>query len=159
LFYSQITFSFSHGVYCIDSIEEHASLLYQIAKKACNLERSKVPDRSLEGYFKPYIIESMEFEFVNLGPSAKKIEIEKHEQQKKKNVNLRRFENLKIAPVRNVFQDILNKLLSKVRAIKGYNDFYYLMLMGIGSSILDGCFTRSKEDLQKIGLTFLCLIV
>lgn len=157
MFYSKVSFSFSYGVYCIDNMVEHARLLSNISRGLCKLDRSAVPERFAE-HFKPYIIDSMEFEFVNLTPSATKLEIRKEEERKAKNIKLRLIENVMLAPVKNVFIEKIEKLMLKVKALKLSVDFMYFLFFSGGFKTLHENSSGSKEVLTRILLTMTCLL-
>jgi len=142
-------YSLAHALYCIDSIEEHARLLDCIARGVCALGRSLVPDRCDE-YFKPYIIESMEFEFLDLKPSRKVPEW----REKRQVTNHDRIQNLKLAPMSIIFKEVLNRLESSVRAIKMIIDFVYFIQFRGGAQLVP-LIMESEYSKQMLGLTML----
>jgi hypothetical protein len=155
MFYSKVSFSFTHGVYCIDDMVEHSRLLHYISKGLCKLDKSAVPER-FEEHFKPYIIESMEFEFVKLGASSNKLEIKEQENLKRRNNQLRIIDNLELAPVRNVFTEKIEKLMVKVRSLKMSVDFTYFLFFLDGYKILHEGSASAQDVLARILLTLIC---
>lgn len=156
MFYTTIRCSFNHGLYIIDNIEDHYELLYRISTGVCKLNKEAVPER-FEDYFKPYMIESSEFEFCYLEPSSKKME--KIEARKRANNKvLRLLDNVKLAPVRNVVQDVLFRMRAMVFAAKGYVDFFYLLYKEHTRRLfLDLVPVLGQQT--SAGAVFLCMIV
>lgn len=151
-----MSFSFDHAVYCIDTFEEHVRLLDSIARRVCKLDSSAVPER-YDQYFQPYLIESMEFEYVDLRANANRYEIRKHEEQKKKNKLLRMFDNLKLDPVRSIFEDKIMSLMKKVKMIKTYYDMFYALIFRGYHEMLAPC-TCSRDLAIRVGGLFLACI-
>lgn len=116
--------SLESAVYCIENMGEHASLLCAISRGVCNLNKSLIPER-FEEHFKPYIIESMEFEFVELQPPSRFMDRLGNEQLENKRKLLK---NLKLGPVSNVFENKLKKLKIVVEDMMRTCEITYLFL-------------------------------
>lgn len=143
MFYTKMSFSFIHGIYCIDNFVEHARLLKSISKGVCTLDSSAVPEK-YETYFTPYIIESMEFEYVNLSKNSNRIVKREFEQSRKQNLNLRMIDNLQIDPVKSLFVDKLTSLMKRVRMIKCHIDLLYALVFKGFYILLWGCDTAQE---------------
>lgn len=156
LFYTQMSFSFDHAIYCIDTFEEHVQLLDTIARKVCKLDSSAVPER-FDRFFKPYLIESMEFEYVQLNQNANRFEKAEFEKTKRENKTRRAFDNMKLYPVRSVFEEVIDRLMEKVKMIKGYFDVIYAILFRGYDVLFAGC-TCPREFNIRLGLVFLAYV-
>lgn len=144
--------SISYGVYCIDNMVEHIRLLRYIANGICKLDRSAVPER-YEEHFKPYTIESMEFEYMKLTPNE--IKIRKYYKEEKDNKSFQIIDNLKLGPVNHIFADKLTSLFKRVKMLKTIADLQYLLYFKSLDDLLSCNGRNLCQQYQQLGLLFL----
>jgi len=150
--YTDMEMVMSSCAYVIDTFIEHTRLLDNVIRGCCALSKTSIPDRH-EEFFEPYLIESMEFEFVNLKENRHTFDYRTKEEK----LLSQRLKNLKIGPVNQVFYDHLMNSLRLVRSIKGIVEFVYLILFARNSQSIRSMIS-DHGGLQVAGGIVCCLL-
>lgn len=152
-----MSFSLSHCVYCIDNMVEHARLLDYIQRGLCKLEIAQVPARDPD-FFKPYVLESTEFEFIEIHPNMNLMDKKIISERKAKNKVLRMEENINLHPIKGVFERYLKEMKKLVIAMKLKIDLiYFFNFSTISKGIVKGFY--NKWDIVKMATAILLLSI
>jgi hypothetical protein len=136
---------------------EHARLLDYIQRGLCKLEAAQVPERDPD-FFKPYILESTEFEFLEIHPNMNIMDKRILEEMRTKNKVLRMEENIKIYPVRGVFERYLKEMKKLVMAMKLKVDLiYFFNFSEISKGIVKGFY--NKVDIVNMATAVLLMSI
>lgn len=152
--YTNMEMIVNNCVYAIDTFIEHTNLLDSVTRGCCALSKQKIPDRH-EEFFEPYLIESMEFEFVKLSPNENFAT--EHRRSKEDILYSQRLKNLKIGPVSNLFEGAAERSINMIRSVKCFVDFVYLVMFSENS--LDIRKTLTEENKVIMAGSFLCCLL
>lgn len=142
--------SLTSAIYCVDEFFEHVNLIDSIQRGVCLLDRKLIPERD-EEHFKPYMIDSMEFEFLELIPNKnimKRISNKSEKSDKPKSI----YDNLLLGPVSNVHNDVLKRLEHLVKTIKCCVDLKYFLFFNGGHQAFSVNYNNAVAELGFLAL-------
>lgn len=152
--YTDMEMVMTSCAYVIDTFIEHTSLLDSVIRGSCALSRQSIPDRH-EEFFNPYLIESMEFEFVNLKKNEYNFISDcRSKDEKKLSTQLK---NLKIGPVSEAFNDHLTRSLNIIRSLRCVVEFVYLVMFSRNSQSIR-LMLSDNGGMQAVGGVLCCLL-
>lgn len=138
----------------IDTFLEHTSLLHAVYKGVCSLSSKSIPERT-EEMFAPYLLESMDFEFIQLRPVE--VYIRKPTETNEERLARLRRKNVRLAPVSNVFEQFLERIFFDIRLMKAKIDFAYLIVSRKLYALINACI-ESEASLNIGQMCALCLM-
>lgn len=118
---------------------EHADLLYKVEQGILQLDKKLIPEY-VGNYFEPYMVESQEFEFVQLDANNNEIPPRREHRM----LNLQ--ENLKKEPVRSIFQRVVDKMWAKIMGIKIIVEFVHSTFLTHMSPLFAKIMSCDKES-------------